>query len=161
MVNSLKNNKKQVLYKTLVFYAVVIALLIYEYFSKIKISGFIITCTVISLIGHTFAGKFLDLYHKSISFDRYLHMFGSFSFALLVFSIINQIVKLESGMFYIFLFVTLLGISIGVFFEIAEFIHDKYTNKPKCQHGLTDTDVDMIFNIFGSIIAGFISLYVF
>ncbi|MBE6033778.1 MAG: hypothetical protein E7222_03650 [Clostridiales bacterium] len=62
---------------------------------------------------------------------------------------------------YTFLLVTTLGITIGVLFEIAEFIHDSFSKKMKCQHGLADTDFDLIFNVFGSAIAGLLSIFIF
>jgi hypothetical protein len=71
----------------LLIYSVIVSFLLYVHYKNISIPGFIITCSVIAVIGHTFLGTFLDFYHKSKYFDRYLHLFGSFSFALLSFSL--------------------------------------------------------------------------
>lgn len=89
-------------------------------------------------------------------------MFGAFSFSLLIFSILDRIIvpAIESKM-YMFLFVTTLGITIGVFFEIIEFVHDRFSKKAKCQHGLEDTDFDMIFNIAGSLFEAIVTIRIF
>lgn len=144
----------------LIIYIIIILFLICEQYFALDIADFVLTCTVITVIGHTFIGTYLNVYYKSKYFDRYLHLFGSFSFALLFFSIINTLIPLANvSWIYTFLFVMTLGISIGVFFEIIEFIHDCYSKKIVCQHGLADTDFDMIFNVFGSFIAGIVSVF--
>ena len=126
-----------------------------DYF-KLYVPVFIITCFIITVIGHFFLGNYLDLYHKSKIYDRWLHLFGAFSFSLLVFSILNSaVLPFPNNDFYMSFFVVTLGISIGTLFEILEFIHDIASKKPRCQHGLMDTDYDMLFNLLGSIIAGF------
>ena len=141
------------------FWGIVTALLIYEYIAWRVVPGFVITCSVLTIIGHTFIGGFLDIYHKSISFDRYLHLFGSFSFSLLLFSFCD--INAIAWGFYRFLFVSMLGNTLGIIFEIGEYFRDTFTQMPKCQHGLADTDLDIIFNFIGAVIAGFVSLYIF
>jgi len=117
---------------------------------------------VISVLGHIFIGKYLNVYHRSIIYDRYLHLFGSFSFALLFFSIINNTMALvNEGWIFTSFFIIILGIAIGVLVEIAEFIHDSFSKKDMYQHGLVDTNLDMIFNVIGSCIAGVISIGIF
>lgn len=147
---------------SLATYTIIILLLLYEYYSNLNIAGFIITCSLISVISHSFIGEYLNLYHSSKHYDRYTHLFGSFSFSLLSYSILNSISVLASKNWIVFLFTMLLGISIGVFYEIIEYLHDCLKNKKiVCQHGLTDTNVDLIFDVFGSIIAGFVAIYIF
>jgi hypothetical protein len=58
----------------------------------------------------------------------------------------------------IFVFVVALGALIGVVFELYEFTVDMIF-KTKNQHGLIDTDVDLIFDIIGAILAGSFVLY--
>jgi len=55
----------------------------------------------------------------------------------------------------------MLGITLGTLFEIVEFAFDYFSKSSKNQHGLADTDVDMIFNVFGAVIAGIVSLIAF
>ena len=159
MVNYLNNNKPAKFFRTLLLYLSIISLLLYEYYLNLNIPSFIVTCSLLAILGHTFLGTFMDIYHKSKTYDRYLHLFGSFSFSLLSFSLLK--LNLTIGLFNTFLFVMTLGISLGVVVEIAEFAHDTFTKKPMTQHGLIDTDFDMISNVLGSTIAGIVSLFVF
>lgn len=162
MVKYLQQKKSSKFIGDLIIYCVILSFLLYEHYFKLNIPDIILTGSVITVIGHTFIGLYFNIYYKSNYFDRYLHLFGSFSFSLLAFSIINYITPLVNvSWIYTFLFVMTLGISIGVFFEIIEFIHDCFSKKIMCQHGLTDTDFDMIFNVFGSFIAGIVSLTIF
>lgn len=149
------------LFENIFLYAVVLTFLIYEHL-ELNIPNFIIICSLLTVIGHTFFGSYLKWYYTSKIYDRFLHLLGSFSFSLLAFSIIHTIDPLtDYSLLYSSLFVMTLGITIGVFFEIIEFIHDSFSNKIPCQHGLKDTDFDLIFNIIGSIIAAVITKNVF
>lgn len=134
-----------------------ISFLFYIYDFKVYVPAFILTCTTITLIGHFFLGNYIDLYHKSTTYDRWLHLLGAFSSSLLVFSVLNSaIIPFPDSDFYMSFFVMTLGVFIGTLFEILEFMHDVISKKKlPCQHGLADTDYDMIFNLLGSIIAGF------
>lgn len=162
MFKYLQQKKTSKFIGDLTIYCVILSFLLYEHYFKLNIPDFILTFSVITVIGHTFVGSYLNIYYKSNYFDRYLHLFGSFSFSLLAFSIINYIAPLmKVSWIYTFLFVMTLGISIGVFFEIIEFAHDSFSKKIMCQHGLADTDFDMIFNVFGSFIAGVVSITIF
>lgn len=146
--------------QSLLSYLVVTALLLYEYNARLNLPGFVITCSILTVIGHSLIGDYLGYYYKSKIYDRYLHSFGTFSFTLLVFSGLNHMVApFGTSQFYTSLFVVTLGISIGTLFEILEFIHDSFSKKIACQHGLTDTNFDMIFNFFGAIIAGLVTPY--
>lgn len=146
----------------LLTWLLVTSFLFYDYYAGVNVPVFIVTGSIISVIGHTLLGNYLDYYHKSRIYDRGLHLFGAFSFSLLAFSILNNAVApFDGSEFYASLTVITLGISIGTFFEIIEFIHDSVSKKTKCQHGLVDTDFDMIFNVLGSLAAGSIAPLVF
>ena len=102
-------------------------------------------------------------YHYNISkyYDRLLHAFGSFSFSLFFYSILDKItIPTIYSKFYISIFVTTIGISLGCIFEIYEFILDSTTNSNN-QHGLTDTNYDLISDVIGSIAAGIASILIF
>lgn len=136
-------------------WVLVVWFLFYNYYFRVNIPVFIITCSIITVIGHFFMGNYLNYYYKSKIYDRWLHLLGAFSFSLLTFAILNNVVApLPYSDLYTSLFVITLGISIGTLFEILEFVHDVVSKKLRCQHDLTDTDYDMLFNLFGSIIAG-------
>ena len=95
------------------------------------------------------------IFYKTFNyFDKILHIFGSFSYSVLIFSI-----PLTKGYFqgardtFIFIFILFIGTLIGVINEIGEFLCDlifKTTN----QNGLIDTDLDMICNMLGGSLAG-------
>jgi hypothetical protein len=59
---------------------------------------------------------------------------------------------------YAAIFVFALGITIGTVFEIIEFVFDK-SKHTKMQKNLKDTDVDMVFNVIGSVFAAVISYF--
>lgn len=142
----------------LLIWLIITSFLFYNYYFRINVPVFVIFCSIMTVIGHSLLGNYLNYYYKSKTYDRGLHMLGAFSFSLLTFSILNKAISpFQSDSFYASLFVITLGISIGSLFEILEFIHDCVSQKVKCQHGLADTDYDLIFNFVGSIIAGFIA----
>jgi len=162
MVSYLHKKNKGKFFSNLIGYLIITLLILYEYFSNLNIPNFIITCSLITIIGHSFIGTLLDIYHSSKFYDRYLHLFGCFSFSLLIYSVLNEVITqaIESKI-YVFLFIMTLGITIGAFFEIAEFIHDNLSKQEKYQHGLIDTNFDIIFNIVGSFLAAIVSIRIF
>ena len=119
---------------------------------KFQIESHIILLVAITASSYIFLGEYINLYEKSKHFDRYLHLFGSFSFAKFAFSLLQNLIKQPLPRPYDFILVISLGISIGVLFEIFEFIMDKIT-KSRHQKGLQDTDVDLICDVIGSIFA--------
>lgn len=119
------------------------------------ISNYIRGCVIILTLLHAFAGKYLDFYLTSTIFDKVLHVFGTYSIVLLVYSIMCQIMETSfTNILNKYVFIVLLGISLGAIFEIIEFvtdntIHPKIPNQPN----LIDTDLDMIADVIGSKIA--------
>jgi uncharacterized membrane protein YjdF len=59
---------------------------------------------------------------------------------------------------YAAIFVFSVGITIGAIFEIIEFTFDK-AKHTKMQKGLKDTDLDLIFDVIGSVAAAIISYF--
>jgi hypothetical protein len=105
-------------------------------------------------VGHVLIGEFFDIYKTSKYFDRSLHAFGTFSFTLFGFSVITKTMHPSSSpKLFTILFIINLGISLGAVFEIIEFAVDTFF-KTNSQSGLKDTNVDLIADIIGSIIAG-------
>jgi len=131
----------------------------------IQMYDFLTVFWLITILGHTFIGEYFRVYRKSKTYDRYLHLFGSFTFSLFVYSIISSLMKpVPSSKGYVAVLIATLGISVGVFFELAEFTLDTAAKKKKyqkSQHGLADTDYDMIFNVIGSVIAAILSPVIF
>jgi uncharacterized membrane protein YjdF len=99
-----------------------------------------------------FFGHYLRMYYRSIVFDRYLHTYGTFSFSLLFFYLLDHFLMMGGSHLFLAVFVFLLGNTLGVIFELMEFKFDlNPSNTVKAQHGLKDTDTDMLFNLFGAI----------
>ena len=108
-------------------------------------------------MGNNFIGEYLNVYNTSKYFDRFLHAFGSLSFALYNYSILDKLsMHTITPKYYIPIFVAAIGISLGCIYEIYEFVLDSITNS-KNQHGLKDTNFDLISDIIGSSIAGIIA----
>lgn len=131
----------------------------------IQMHDFITVFWLITILGHTFIGEYFKVYRKSKTYDRYLHLFGSFAFSLFVYSIISSLMKpVPSSKGYVAILIATLGISIGVLFELAEFMIDTVGKKAKyqkSQHGLADTDYDMIYNVIGAVVAAILSPAIF
>lgn len=101
-----------------------------------------------------FWGQYLRMYFRSVTFDRYLHAYGSFAFSLLFFYLLDHFLTMGGSPLFLAVFVFLLGNTLGVIFELLEFSHDvKAKSSAKSQHGLKDTNMDMLFNLFGAIVA--------
>ena len=100
----------------------------------------------------SFVGYYLDFYRKSQTFDRYLHAFGSFSNALLFYTILRRLIPFAGSRLFTAVFVLLIGLSVGVLFELFEFISDRI-KRTHNQRGLQDTDFDMLFDLLGSLLA--------
>lgn len=115
----------------------------------------IIRCfVIIALFIHTFFGYFKDLYTRSKTFDRYLHAYGSFAFALFFYTLLSQLMNASvTPKLFGAVLAAFTGIAMGALFEIVEFAID--VKMPvKTQRGLKDTDMDLIFDVIGSAAAG-------
>ena len=130
-----------------------------DYLFKLSVPKYTLILVMLALLIHTVFGFMFDCYLKSKLFDRYLHAFGAFSFALFLYAIIEAIWNpITVPTVYSSLFVATLGISSGVIFEIIEFIEDSLS-KTRNQKGLTDTDWDLIADMTGSAIAGIFAFF--
>lgn len=96
----------------------------------IQIYDFIIVLWLITILGHTLIGEYLTVYRKSKTYDRYLHLVGSFVFSLFIYSILSSLIKpVPSSKIYVSILVATAGITLGVFFELAEFALDTIGKK--------------------------------
>lgn len=131
-------------------------LLLLERFSSFKTKHYIKLLLIITLTSHNFFGEYLDAYNKTNYFDNILHFFGSFSFALFAYDLINEFVRIRSSRPFVFtfLFVTIMGISLSTLFELGEFTLDHFLHQNN-QRGTVDTNIDLVFDILGSMLAGF------
>jgi len=125
----------------------------------INVPKLILISVMISIFIQTFFGYYKNLFMRSKVFDRYLHAYGSFSFALFFYSLIDKLLSpVVTPKLYAAIFVFSVGITIGAIFEIIEFAFDK-AKHTKMQKGLKDTDLDLIFDVIGSVAAAIISYF--
>jgi hypothetical protein len=122
----------------------------------IRVPYFVLSLATITIFLHTYVGLYLDMYRKSKIYDRYLHGFGSFSFALLLYLTLSGITVPGGTVVYRAVFVASIGIASGAVFEIVEFLHD-LKSKTDMQRGLIDTDFDLIFDVIGSAAAAILA----
>ncbi len=133
-----------------------------EYIYKLRINYYIRLAVVISIIGDGLLGFYFNLYVLSPLFDRIQHIFSAYALALFFYSIVmcfmEGAIKIK---WMIFIFVTAIGMAAGSFYEIMEFAVDAIM-KPQIlnQPSLQDTDLDLLSNTVGSVIAGFHSTYI-
>ena len=145
----------------IIIYILYLIFLAAQYILSFQIKPIIILLVITTFIGNSLIGNYFNIYNTSKYYDRYLHAFGSFSFSLFFYSIIYKLtMESISSKSYVAIFVTTIGISLGCIFEIYEFISDSTINSHN-QHGLKDTNFDLISNIIGSTIAGIISISIF
>ncbi|OPY58583.1 MAG: hypothetical protein A4E55_00792 [Pelotomaculum sp. PtaU1.Bin035] len=150
-------NKADYMRDTLFIAAFVAVYIIIEDRYKIRVSNYIRGCLMLVITVHVVGGKYFDFYSTSAVFDKVLHVVGIYSFVLFVYSIMDQFLKISfKANFNKFVFITLLGINIGAIFEIVEFFAD-ITVKPSVrnQPDLVDTDLDMVADVIGALIAAF------
>lgn len=161
LVKFFNKKKYDYLITNIIVFLLMLLFLFYEYFFNVKINSIILTLVIVSIIGHSYGGEYLNLYYTSKIYDKALHLFGSFSSSLFVYSIIYNIIKpINYSKPYVSLFVLTLGVTLGVLFEIIEFTIDTLF-KTKCQSSHKDTNLDLIFNVIGATLAGIISSYFF
>lgn len=120
---------------------------------KLTVPSYLILLTMLTVLAACLIGDYLGYYSRSKTFDRYLHAFGSFSFALFTYCILDDLVEVGGSRIFLALFVFLIGNTLGAIFELIEAGHD-VRNKVKSQKGLRDTDMDMFSNLIGSVLAG-------
>lgn len=124
-----------------------------------KINHFIKFLLMTTVILHALLGECCSLYQNTIWFDKALHVFGTFSFSLFFYSIINSTTMFDSNSkIFTFILIISIGIASSVVFESVEFVFDIIL-KTENQHGLVDTNLDMIGNTLGAVLAGFWVLY--
>lgn len=124
-----------------------------------QVKSYIRALVIASILSNTFGGELLELYKTSKYFDKFLHVFGTFTFSLLAYSVINTtIANTPNKKLYISIFITSLGAIIGVAFEILEFIAD-VVFKANSQSGLVDTNLDLIFDLIGALGASIFELF--
>jgi len=109
---------------------------------------------VLTLLFDGFFGNYMDMYTTSSIFDKMLHVFGTYAFSLFAYVLVAQLLKYPVHSSFKFLMVVSLGVSLGAFYEITEFLTDTFSHPvPVSQPNLLDTDLDLIANVIGANLA--------
>lgn len=117
-------------------------------------NAYVRAMVIISILADSFFGSYLDLYTTSFIFDKILHVFGSYSFSLFAYILAIQLLNHSVNRSFKFVLIVSLGLSIGAFYEILEFLTDTFSHpNPISQPSLLDTDLDLIGDLIGAIIA--------
>ncbi len=137
--------------------AIVSVYILIENKHSICVSNYIRGCVLLLLLLHTYAGKYWELYITLSTFDKMIHVFGIYSLSIFIYSIMSQFTPMSfASKLNKFIFITVLGFSLGAVFEIIEYIGD-ITINPKMhnQSDLTDTNLDLVADLVGTLIAAF------
>ncbi|WP_432403451.1 hypothetical protein [Wukongibacter sp. M2B1] len=141
-------------YNSVIIYIGYLLLIHLEYRKNFKVKKCIRILIVITVLLHNILGQYFNFYRTVKWFDKVLHLFGTFSFTLFFYSIIESTIKISHGSkVYTFINIASIGIAIGVFLENIEFILDVII-RTNNQHGANDINLDLIFNVIGAAIAG-------
>ncbi len=147
----LKNRNQAKIVKTAITSYIIFSLLwLAVQWHLLAVNEYILILCMISLAGHHYIGFYWDFYMRSKTVDRYLHAFGTFSFALLFYRLLQNFVLTGGSKAYQAIFVFTTGVALGALFETFEYAQDA-KNGTHHQHGLKDTNFDVIFNMIGSL----------
>ena len=80
---------------------------------------------MIALFANNFFGYYLNKYNTTKNFDRVLHGYGSFSFALFFYFVVLLIVPETTSRLFRSIFIFFLGVGAGCIFELIEFVIDR------------------------------------
>lgn len=122
---------------------------------RLYMNNYIRALVVITIFADSYAGSYLGYYITSQVFDKALHLFGTYSFALFFYILLAQLViRQPVNRLFTCLFISCLGVTLGVIYELLEFAVDTI-NLPAVpgQAGLLDTDLDLLADMLGAVIA--------
>ncbi|MBP2635235.1 MAG: hypothetical protein H6Q72_1142 [Firmicutes bacterium] len=127
----------------------------------IQLNNILRTSVMLVLISDSFWGLYWNLYNTSSIFDKVQHVFGNYAFSLFAYSVICQVSRPLIGRGFSFVFIVSLGLAIGALYEIGEFLGDTIM-KPKMlsQPNLLDTDLDLIADMTGALMAAIHAKYI-
>jgi hypothetical protein len=150
-----KKKKLPSLIQNLVMLVLYFVFIFLQFQFNFYIEPSIILFVIIVVLGHLFIGEYLGIYVRIKIYDKILHVFGTFAFTLFFYSLILKTINpISEPTTYTLLFIVALGVSLGAIFELIEFSVDLIF-KSKSQPNLMDTDIDLIADLIGSIVAAF------
>jgi hypothetical protein len=122
----------------------------------LKMNTYVRVLMVLTIFMDAFFGLYCNLYVSSFVFDKVLHFFGTYAFSLFAYILVMQMQKDPVDTAVKFILVACLGLSLGAFYEILEFSIDSISHPiPPSQPSLLDTDIDLIGDMLGALLAGF------
>jgi hypothetical protein len=122
---------------------------------RLYMNNYIRILVVITLLSDGFFGYYLNLYETSFIFDKILHVFGTYALSLFFYVLAVQLLKNPVNRLFKLILVVCLGMGLGGFYEILEFLTDTISHPALVsQPSLLDTDLDLIGDLIGAIIAG-------
>ena len=106
------------------------------------------------IICDSLLGVYFDLYLTSSLFDKIQHVAGTYAFTLFFHQIICKFTQPVWGRGLLFIHMFLLWVALGALYEVSEFLGDQLLkpNVPS-QTSLLDTDLDLIADSIGSLLA--------
>lgn len=121
---------------------------------KISIKHFIRVFVLLTIISDSYFGFYLNLYVTSSVFDKVQHIFGSYAFSLCAYVLAAGLNCYPLSKPLKAIVVLSFGLAIGAMYEISEFFGDTFSNPAiPAQESLLDTDLDLISNLLGALIA--------
>lgn len=121
---------------------------------RLQMSAYVRILMTATIFFDAFFGYCLYMYENSFVFDKLLHIFGGYSFALFAYALVTQMQAAQLVRPVKFILALCLGMSLGVFYEIFEFVGDIVSHPtPPSQPGLLDTDLDLIGDTVGALAA--------
>ncbi|MCE5286174.1 MAG: hypothetical protein LLG02_10055 [Pelosinus sp.] len=121
----------------------------------LKMSTYVRVLMVLTIFFDAFFGFYCDLYVSSFVFDKVLHFFGTYALSLFAYILVMQMQTNLVDNSVKFILAACLGLSLGAFYEILEFAVDSISHPiPPGQPSLLDTDVDLIGDMLGGLLAG-------
>lgn len=141
------------LYETFIIIAGVLFLHFLEINKSLPVSDYLRIVVYAAISGHTIGGELLGFYGVSAVYDKYLHVFGAYAFALLGYVLLGMY-RIALHPAVRFILVTAIGLSLGALYELVEFAMDHLTTLPlPAQSGLLDTNLDLLADLLGAILA--------
>jgi len=137
-----------------VFTALTLAVLLL----RLDVPYYLLYLGMLTVWMNSYIGYGLDKFKTSTRFDRVMHAFGAFSFALIAYCVIRSFTPEGGSRLFRAIFVWALGGFLGAAFEVLEFLRDKKKGT-RNQHGLYDTDTDLIADLVGGFLAGVFAFF--
>ena len=150
--------KKQYANSVLLTYIFFTLVFVAIWMFKLTVPPFIILLSMLAVLFTCFFGYYLEYFLGSKTFDRFLHAFGSFSFAQLSFCILDDFIDTNSSKIFRSAFIFLLGNTLGIIIELIEAKLDTKADI-KNQKGLKDTNMDLLFDMIGSVFASIVTYF--